>query len=402
MLNQAKIMNAKPKDKPYKMGDYGGLYLLVKPNGSMLWGLKYYYLQKEKKLSLGVYPYISLADAREAREDAKKLLAKGKDPSQVKKEEKRMQLMAASNSFEKVAREWFEHESSVWVEKTRYTKMRRLEMYVFPVIGHLPITDITPMILLDCIQKVEARKAHDVARRLKQIMSRIFKYAVLRGKANGDPSHFLTGALKPFTRGHYAAISPEELPEFVAVMNRNDHRVFLETRLGMELMLLTFVRTNELIAAQWEEFNLDKAMWIIPAQRMKTRKEHMVPLSSQVVERLVKLKELAGRSPWVLPSQCNSRKHMSNNTIRTALIRMGYGGRMTGHGFRALAMSTIKEKLGYRHEVVDRQLAHVHHNSVNRAYDRAQFLGERTEMMQTWANYIDQLSGRTVKEISNG
>ncbi len=278
--------------------------------------------------------------------------------------------------------------------------MRRLEMYVFPIIGHLPITDIGPMTVLDCIRKVEAQQAYDVARRLKQMISRIFKYAVLNGKVNGDPTPALDGALKPVPRGHFAAISPEELPEFLSAMDRNDYRGFPETRLGLELMLHTFVRTIELIGAEWKEFDLDKAVWIVPACRMKTRKEHMVPLSRQVVEKLRQLHLITGRSTWVFPSQCNSRKHMSNNTIRTAIVRMGYGGRMTGHGFRALAMSTIKEKLKYRHEVVDRQLSHVHHNSVTRAYDRAQWLDERKEMMQAWSNYIDQLRGKILPEES--
>ncbi|MBK9562499.1 MAG: integrase arm-type DNA-binding domain-containing protein [Micavibrio sp.] len=400
MLTHTKIQNAKPKDKPYKVADYGGLYLQITPNGSKLWGLKYYYLQKEKKLSIGAYPAISLADAREVREKAKKLLAQGQDPSLAKQEEKRKKLQSASNSFEKIAREWFDHAGGIWTEDTRRTKMRRLEMYVFPVIGHLPITDIGPMTVLDCIRKVEAQQAYDVARRLKQMISRIFKYAVLNGKVNGDPTPALDGALKPVKRGHFAAITPEELPEFLSAMDRNDYRGFPETRLGLELMLHTFVRTIELIGAEWKEFDLDKAVWIVPASRMKTRKEHMVPLSRQVVEKLRQLHLITGRSTWVFPSQCNSRKHMSNNTIRTAIVRMGYGGRMTGHGFRALAMSTIKEKLKYRHEVVDRQLSHVHHNSVTRAYDRAQWLDERKEMMQAWSDYIDQLRGKTLPEKS--
>lgn len=392
MLTNARILNAKPKEKPYKIADFGGLYIQIKPTGSKLWGLKYYYLQKEKKLSIGAYPAISLAEAREARERAKWCLAHGQDPSLIKQEEKRKKLQSASNSFEKIAREWFDHASGVWTENTRRTKLRRLEMYVFPVIGHLPITDVGPMTLLDCLRKVEAQQAYDVARRLKQVISRIFKYAVLTGRVSGDPTPALDGALKPVNRGHFAAISPEELPEFLAVMNRNDHRVFLQTRLATELMLLTFVRTIELIGSEWKEFDLDNAMWIVPASRMKTRKEHMVPLSRQAIQKLQQLREITGRSNFVFPSQCNSRKHMSNNTIRTAIVRMGYGGRMTGHGFRALAMTTIKEKLKYRHEIVDRQLAHVHHNSVTRAYDRAEWLDDRKEMMQGWADYIDQLS----------
>lgn len=391
MLNHTRIINAKSKDKSYKLFDYDGLYLYIKPNGSKLWYLKYYFLGKERKLAIGPYPIISLADARQARDEAKRLVVLGKDPSLAKQEQKRIQIAASLNTFEAVARQWFEHEQDVWCEKTRHTKLRRLEMYVFPVIGHLPISEIGPMTVLDCVRRIEQQGAHEVARRLKQVMSRIFKYAVLNGKTNGDPTPALDGALKPVKKGHYAAIDSRELPEFLEALYLNEARVFPQTRLAMEIMMLTFVRTIELIAAKWNEIDLDAAMWIIPAERMKTRDEHMVPLSWQVVEKLKKLKNLSGRSEWVLPSQSNSRKHMSNNTIRTAIVRMGYGGRMTGHGFRALAMSTIKEKLNYRHEIVDRQLAHVHHNAVTRAYDRAQWLEDRTKMMQDWSDYIDRL-----------
>ncbi|MCE7886959.1 MAG: DUF4102 domain-containing protein [Alphaproteobacteria bacterium PRO2] len=195
MLSHTKIENAKPKAKPYKIADYGGLYIKVMPNGSKLWGLKYYYLQKEKKLSMGPYPAVSLLEAREMRDKAKKALVHGQDPSLLKQEEKRRKLQSAANSFESVAREWFEHASEIWTENTRRTKLRRLEMYVFPVIGHMPITEIKPMTVLDCIRRVEAQKAYDVARRLKQIISRIFKYAVLHGKVDGDPTPFLDGAL---------------------------------------------------------------------------------------------------------------------------------------------------------------------------------------------------------------
>ncbi|HQW57656.1 MAG TPA: tyrosine-type recombinase/integrase [Gammaproteobacteria bacterium] len=391
MLKPVHITNAKPKDRPYKLFDGEGLYLLIKPNGGRLWYWKYYYLGKEKKLAIGPYRDISLAQAREIRSEARKLLAIGKDPSLAKQEQKRIKIREAGNTFEMIAREWLDHKEELWEAKTKQTKVRRLEMYVFPVIGHLPITDITPMTLLECIRRIESKKAYDVARRMKQTMSGVFRYAVITGRVSGDPTPALDGALKPMKRGHYAAISSRELPDFLASMNRNDHRVFLQTRLGMELLLLTFVRTSELIGSKWHEFDLDEAIWVIPAERMKTRKEHVVPLARQVVEKLRQLRELSGRSEWVLPSQCNSRKHMSNNTIRTAIVRMGYGGRMTGHGCRALAMSTIKERLGYRHEIVDRQLSHVHHNSVTRAYDRAEWIEDRTKMMQDWADYIDKV-----------
>lgn len=391
MLTHTKIINLKPKEKPYKVFDSEGLHLMVKPTGRKLWYLKYYYLNKEKKLALGPFPEISLTRARELRFEAKKLLVEGKDPSAHKQEQKRIKIREAGNTFELVAREWIQHKEELWAENTRRTKLRRLEMYVFPVIGSMPLNEIGPITLLECIRKVEAAKTYDVARRMKQVISSVFKYAVLTGRVDGDPTPALDGALKPVKRGHFASISIKELPELLDMMDRNDARVFLQTRLAMELMLLTFVRTGELIKAQWDEFDLDEAMWVVPEERMKTRKEHMVPLSRQALAALRQLHDMTGTFKYVFPSQTNPRNHMSNNTIRTALVRMGYGGKMTGHGFRALAMSAIKEKLGYRHEVVDRQLAHVHHNSVTRAYDRAQWIDERTVMMQDWADYIDSL-----------
>lgn len=391
MLTHTKIINLKPKEKPYKVFDSEGLHLMVKPTGRKLWYLKYYYLNKEKKLALGPFPEISLTRARELRFEARMLLVEGKDPSAHKQEQKRIKIREAGNTFELVAREWLQHKEELWAENTRRTKLRRLEMYVFPVIGSMTLNEIGPITLLECIRKIEAAKAYDVARRMKQVISSVFKYAVLTGRVDGNPTLALEGALKPVKRGHFASISIKELPELLEMMDRNDARVFLQTRLAMELMLLTFVRTSELIKAQWDEFDLDEAMWIVPEERMKTRKEHMVPLSRQALAALRQLHDMTSTFKYVFPSQTNPRNHMSNNTIRTALVRMGYGGKMTGHGFRALAMSAIKEKLGYRHEVVDRQLAHVHHNSVTRAYDRAQWIDERTVMMQDWADYIDSL-----------
>jgi integrase len=268
--------------------------------------------------------------------------------------------------------------------------MRRLEQDLFPVIGRKPIRDITSQMMLDVIRRIEERSAFEMARRAMQMSGHIFRYAVLTNRAEKDPTQALKGALKPYKKGNYAAMEIKEFPEFLAKLNRNEARLFPTTRIMFDLMMLTFVRTSELIKAEWSEFDLDAREWRIPAERMKMRKEHIVPLSKQAIAHLKELKRINGDTKYVFPSQRDPRKHISNNAILVALDRMGYRGIHTGHGFRALAMSTIKEKLGYRHEVVDRQLAHAPGNQVDKAYDRAKFLDERTEMMQKWADYIDK------------
>lgn len=392
MLTDTAIRSAKGKEKAYRLFDDRGLYLEVMPNGSRYWRMKYRYLNKEKRLALGVYPEVSLAEAREKRDQSRKQLAGGVDPSFVKQEQKRLVGLNAGNTLEAVAREWHGHNLEKWGPNHAETILRRLERDLFPGLGHIPIKDISAPRLLKAIQDIEKRGAHEVARRAWQVSGQVFRYAVVTGRAEFDPSSALKGALKPFKRGHYAAFEAKELPEFLSKLYMNEARLFVQTRLAIELMMLTFVRTSELIMAKWSELELEEKRWVIPAERMKMRKPHIVPLSEQSLVILAELKKMNGHREWIFPAQTDPRKHMSNNTILMALGRMGYRGKMTGHGFRALAMSTIKEKLGYRHEVVDRQLAHAHRNTVDAAYDRAKFLEERAEMMQKWANYLQALA----------
>lgn len=386
---------AKPKERPYKRFDGGGLYLEVMPNGNKLWRLKYYHLGKEKRFSLGPYPIVGLAGAREERDKAKKLLLKDIDPSDAKQGERKRLIRKSQNTFKAVALEWHENQLGRWTPNHSLNVMRRLEVDIFPYVGSRPIADIDPPELLnDVLRRIEKRGALDVTARVKQICGQIFRYGIATGKCGRDPTADLKGALKVGKVSHFAALNIKEVPDFLQNLERNHARLFARTQRAIKVLMLTFVRTSELINATWDEFDFDNATWEIPGWRMKMKNPHIVPLSRQVIALLREQKEETGHlnTNWVFPSQVRPKEPMSNNTILFAIGRMGYKGRMTGHGFRALAMSNIKEKLGYRHEVVDRQLAHAQRSKIDRAYDRAQFLDDRRKMMQEWADYIDKIS----------
>lgn len=382
---------AASKEKTYKLSDGGGMFLDVRPNGSKYWRLKYRLHGKEKLLALGVYPDVTLAEARALREEAKKKIKIGIDPSLHKQEQKIRAKENSGNTFKILALEWLEKRKGGITPKHAKTTLGRLEKDVFPFIGNYPMTDISPPLLLEVIRKVETRGAHDIAQRNLQTCSQIFRYAIQTGRAERDPAADLRGALKHYTKNHYASIKPNELPDLLKAIEKNEPRLFPQTIIATKLLLLTFVRTSELIQAKWNEFDLENGEWVIPAERMKMRKEHKVPLSRQAIELLQEVKKWNGHRDWLFPNQVRPNKPMSNNTILGVFRRLGYKGRMTGHGCRALAMTAIKEKLGYRHEIVDRQLAHERRSKVDKAYDRTEFLEERTKMMQDWADYLDGL-----------
>lgn len=391
-LTKLQCENAKSDGKDRKLSDGKGLYLQVTANGAKYWRYKYRYLNKQKLLALGVYPEVSLAEAREKHRLAHKQVADGIDPSAFKQAEKKSKLSRANNTFESIGREWYEHKKGIWSENHADTVIRRLEQDVFPIIGKIPITEVSSAMLLnDVIRAIEKRAAHEMARRALQMCSQIFRYAIIIEKVKIDPTLALKGSLKPYKKGHYPAMDISELPEFLRRLYSNEARLFATTQLAIEMLMHTFVRTSELIQVKWTEFDFKEEVWIIPAARMKKEKDHIIPLSKQVIAILEKLKRLNGRWEYVFASHRTPRNHMSNNTILVALGRMGYKGVHSGHGFRALAMSSIKEKLGYRHEVPDRQLAHVHKNTTDAAYDRAKFLDERVEMMQEWSDYLDSI-----------
>lgn len=389
-LTDTAIRQTKPLEKPVKLADGAGLYLLLNPNGSRYWRMKYRFGGKEKLLSLGVYPEISLATARQRREEARRLLTDGVDPGAVRQEAKRITAVNAVGSFEHVAREWIVKQANRWSPGHAERVLVSLQREVFPYLGTRPLNAITAGELLAVMRGIEARGIHETAMRVLQRCSCVFRFGVITGMCERNPAADLRGALTPPKTTHYAALSAEELPEFLNKLD--NYEGHFQTQCALKLLLLTFVRTGELRAAQWSEFDLDTdtPTWRIPAERMKMRKEHIVPLSRQVVEVLRQMQALTGHGGLVFPSQTNYHKPMSENTVLYALYRMGYHSRATGHGFRACA-STILNEQGWRSDVIERQLAHAERNKVRAAYHRSEYLPERRKMMQAWADYLDSL-----------
>ncbi|WP_309705361.1 phage integrase central domain-containing protein [Siphonobacter sp. SORGH_AS_0500] len=381
---------AKPKSKPYKMADGEGLYLEITPYGTKLWRLKYRIHGKEKRISLGGYPAVSLANARKAKDDMKRDIKIGIDPVLKRLQAAQTQALSGQLDFKSMALEWHGKQMPLWKSKHANIIKHRFEKYVFPFLGSFPLADIKPLMMLSCLQKIE-KTAPDLSRRMKAACSHVFKYAIATGRAESDPTYGLEAAMKKFKRGHYASISVDEFPQFLVCMANYQDRVHRQTFLALKLLLLTFVRTGELVEARWDEINFEKAMWVIPAERMKMNLPHIVPLSHQSLALLRELQALNAHRDFIFPGYYNPKKPMNKNTMLVAIKRMGYNGKMTGHGFRALALGILKEKLGYPHDIADRQLAHVPKSSVDRAYDRAQFLVQRTKMMQEYADYIDQV-----------
>jgi integrase len=390
-LSDAKARNAKPRARPYKISDGEGLFLVVMPSGSKYWRLRYFFAGKEKLLALGVYPEVALADARDRRTQARKALAAGNDPAEVKKEAKRLTTLRASNSFEAIAREWLEKRKHRFVPSSAKRTLSRIEKYILPKLGHRPIAEITAPEVLAMLRAIEQQGVLETARRIMQICGQVFMYAIATGRAERNPVPDLRGALKTPVEKHRAFIKENELPQYLKVLNGYDGNV--QTKLGLHLLLLTFVRTGELRAAQWNEINWDKAEWRIPAERMKMKELHIVPLSTQSIETLRDLQKHTGNREHLFPNQHSPATFMSENTMLYALYRMGYHSRATGHGFRSTA-STILNEHGFRADVIERQLAHSERNNVRAAYNHAQYLPERRVMMQWWADYLDGIGNK--------
>jgi len=372
--------------KPQRLADSGGLYLELSASGGKWWRWKYRFGGKEKRLSFGTYPDVSLKTAREKRDEAKRLLAEGVDPSVQRKEQKRQALISAENTFEEIAREWLIHMREEWTPKHHLKTTGVLEADAFPILGSYRIDEIKPRQILEMIRLIEQRGVYATASKVFQWSGAIFRYAIATDRAEQDPTQACRGALKKRPVKHMARILENELPELLKQMDAYEGDIL--TRLAMRFMALTFVRTSELIAAEWGEINRNKAEWRIPAERMKMKTPHIVPLSRQALAILDELEQHSGGKRYVFTSSRSSVKHISNNTILYALYRMGYHGRMTGHGFRGLA-STILNEQGFRADVVERQLAHTERDSVRAAYNHAEYLAERQEMMQHWADYLD-------------
>ena len=395
MLTDTVTRNAKPGEKPLKLFDGKGLFLLVNKTGGKLWRLKYRFEGKEKLLALGAYPDVRLIEARQRRDKARALLAEGIDPGEARKADKQARERAAANRFEAVAREWHEKREHTLAKKHAVDIVRRLERNLFPDLGNRPIDAIEAPDLLATVRKIEARGAHDLAHRVLAISGQIFRYGIATGRCRRDPAADLRGALTPHAAKHQPAIRPEDLPELLRKIDAYDGEAL--TKLALQLMAATFVRTSELIGARWDEIDEESALWAIPAERMKMKTEHLVPLSQQALTLLKHIQPLAGRSAFVFPGR-NRDKPISNNTMLYALYRMGYKGRMTGHGFRAVASTLLNESGLFRSDVVERQLAHEERNQIRAAYNRAEYLEERRELMQWWGDYLEhaQKGGKVV------
>ncbi len=404
-LTDIQVRNAKPKAKPYTLADGGGMYLEVAPTGSKIWRMAYRQPNgKNTRLTFGPYPEVTLLDARQKRMDARKLKAAGADPAQARRIDKVNKATAATNTFEAVAREWHANKLETWQPRTATNILHRLEVDVFPLIGRHPIADIKAPVVLDVLRQIEKRGALDMAKRQGQVCGQIFRYAIACGKAEVDPVPSLRGALKPTTNGHHAAITPDDLPEFLRAFEKIEGRMFVPTKVMFRLMMMTFVRTSELTETPWSEIDLENESWVIDWHRMKMGKKkvnprkvnHHVFLPAQGWVLLRELHAITGGNTYLFPNMRDHAKPATNFGILAALKRMGYAGRMTGHGFRSLAMGVIKERLGYRHEVADRQLSHASGDTYGEAYDRAMFLDERRVMMQQYADYLEAAAGGKV------
>lgn len=397
-LTDVAVRNSKPKTKPFKLSDGGGLFLWVQPSGGKWWRYKYRFVGKEKLLAIGSYPDVSLAEARERHAAARKSLAAGIDPGEAKKETKRQLALKSENTFETVAREWYKQRQNKWVTSYSASMMKRLERHVFPRLGSRPITSITAPEILSTIRVIEKSDALDLARRMMQTCGQIFMYAIATGRVERNPIPDLRGALKAPVTNHHAYLKAADLPEYLQKLEAYDG--LLQTKLALRFLLLTFVRTTELRAALWTEIDWDKAEWRIPASRMKMKELHIVPLSHQAIALLRELQNHTGNREYLFPNQNKPANFMSENTMLYALYRMGYHSRSTGHGFRSTA-STILNENGFMPDVIERQLAHGERNKVRAAYNHAQYLPERRKMMQWWADYLDEVSKKKPGVVSS-
>lgn len=388
MLSASTVQNSPTRDKPYKLTDGHGLYLLVRPDGARWWRFDYRRpTGKRNTLSLGTFPTVTLKRAREKRDEARTMLADGVDPGA----ERIAKKVAQGDSFEAVAREWNTKRGGVLTEDYAKDIIYRMENALFPWIGAVPVGELTPPELLACLRRVEERGAVETARRLRGYAGQVMRYAIATGRATRDIAADLRGAMTPTKASHHAAITdPIKVGELLRALD--GYQGSLVTRSALKLAPLVFVRPGELRSALWADFDLDAATWIIPAERMKMRHAHMVPLSKQAVAVLRELQPLTGRGRFVFPSVRSAMRPMSENTVNVALRAMGFDGNtMTGHGFRAMARTILDEVLGFRPDWIEHQLAHAVRDPNGRAYNRTAHLAEREKMMQAWADYLDTL-----------
>jgi integrase len=385
-LTDTAVRNARPGDRPRKLFDGDGLYLFVSPTGHRAWRFKYYIDGKEKHLHFGRYPEISLKAARERRLEARRALEMGKDPGAIK----RAEGAARSETFEALATEWLEVQRHKLTAKTFENKRERLSAFVFPYLGKRPIADVRALDMLEVLKRIEERGRHETAHRVRSECGNVFRYAVVTGRAERDPTVDLRGAIAAVVRRNRPAIvDPARIGELMRAIA--GYRGDTSTEFALKLLPLTFVRPGELRLAEWSEFNLKAAEWRIPAPRMKMRELHLVPLSSQAIALFKDLHVLTGSGRLVFPSIRSKDRTISDNTLNAALRRLGFGGdEMVAHGFRSMASTCLNEQ-GWHPDLIELQLAHAERNESRGAYNRAQRLPERRRMMQAWADYLDEL-----------
>ena len=393
-LNARQVDTTKPKEKPYKLADGGGLYLQVNTNGSKYWRMKYRFAGKEKKLSFGAYPDVSLADARAKRDEARKTLANGSDPGEVKKAEQLAKKLAVDNTFESIATEWLKAKASGWSEDYADYVRRILEKNIYPYLGSRPIKDIKPLELLSALQRIEKRGASELANKVRQRCGEVFRYAIVTGRAEYNPAPDLASALRSYDKRHYPYLSASELPEFLQKLLGYSGSTI--TQQAAILLMLTGLRTVELRMAEWDEINFENAIWEIPQARMKKKRPHLVPLSRQAIDALLKVKQLTGNYKYIFSGRNDVNKPMSEASINMVLKRIGYDKRATGHGFRH-TMSTILHEQGFNSSWIEIQLAHVDKNSIRGTYNHAMYLEGRREMIQWYADYLDQVASNSAR-----
>lgn len=395
-LTDVKIRNTKPGPKPAKLADGGGLYLEVRPTGAKLWRFRYRIAGKENLFAIGEYPSIGLAEARAEHGKARALVKQGVHPSHNRQAERLSSQVANANTFEAVAREWISKKSPRWTAYYLRQVTRFLESDVFPHVGKLPIRNVTSAHLLEVIRRIEARGAVTVALLVRQWSSAIFRYAVATLRADGDPAAALKGAIHRPKVEHHKPLSREQIVGFKEALER--YGGYRTTVIALQLMLLTFVRTVELRKAEWSEFDLEHAEWRIPAERMKMREPHIVPLSRPAVDLLLELRTYTGGRGFLFPNYRSPKECMTATTLNRALERMGLNGKdsigFSAHGFRATA-STLLNEMGYRPDVIERQLAHAERDKVRASYNQAEYMEERTAMMQEWADFLNDPIRRT-------
>jgi len=384
-LNDMQIRRAKPEAKAYTLGDGQGLSLIIEPNGSKSWRFRYRLAGKPKMISLGVYPTITLADARSRRDDARKLVAEGKNPSEVRKEQKIALQTESESSFEKIATEWHQMKSAKWSKGYASDIMEAFQNDIFPYVGLRQVGEIKTLELLNVLRKIEKRGALEKMRKVRQRCSEVFRYAIATERAEFNPAADLSSALDVHQSNHFPFLKADEIPDFVRALDSyTGSRLVL---IATKLLMITGVRTIELRAALWSEFDLDNAIWEIPAERMKMRRSHLVPLSAQALDLLNELKIMTGNYRYVFPERNDPNKPMSEASINQLIKRIGYGGRVTGHGFRHM-FSTILHEHDYSSAWIEMQLAHVDKNSIRGTYNHAQYLEKRREMIAFYSLYL--------------